>query len=375
MEFKREQSSDQVNEAESSTKTLSVAEMSEETQSAPHKKSLAIKILVKIVKFAILAISILALVKSLSSSWSQTKQIDWDLHYGWLVLSGVCYLIGFLPSSLFWYVSMKSLGQSPSKAKTIISYYFSQIGKYVPGKAMIVIIRTGLISGKNTRPAIAALCVFYETIMMMGVGAFIGATLFMCYNQTQWKYSAIALLVGVGALLPLIPPIFKRVVKLLRIGRGDEKMLESLEKLGFRTLFQGIALMVVLWIFFGLSLWCAIRGLGVETEPIIRTIPRYITASTLGVSLGFFVVASPGGLGVREAITAAVLTPYLGILLSNPENSALSITPDALSAIISIIQRIVSILSELVAFLLLGGFVLFYRSRLQEDEEELPRKA
>ena len=59
--------------------------------------------------------------------------------------------------------------------ETTRAYYVGHLGKYVPGKALVVIIRTGLISGPRVDTTVAAVSIFIETLTMMAVGAFLAA--------------------------------------------------------------------------------------------------------------------------------------------------------------------------------------------------------
>ncbi len=58
---------------------------------------------------------------------------------------------------------------------TLRAYYIGHLGKYVPGKAMVVILRTVMVRGHRVDAAVAAVSVFFETLTMMAVGAFMAA--------------------------------------------------------------------------------------------------------------------------------------------------------------------------------------------------------
>ena len=44
------------------------------------------------------------------------------------------------------------------------AYVVSHLGKYVPGKAMVVVIRTALVVPFGARASTAAIATFYETL-------------------------------------------------------------------------------------------------------------------------------------------------------------------------------------------------------------------
>ena len=312
------------------------------------------RLLIAIAKLLVLILVIVWITLQLQKSWTEILAYAWTPRWSWLIASGLFYLCGYFPASLFWYLSLCWLGQKPNFFKSILAYYSSQLGKYVPGKAMVVVIRTGMIVSERVRVSVAAVSVFYETLTMMGSGAFIGALIVFFFFRENAVFSLIALGVAVCSVTPLLPPLFVRVLKVLKVGKNDPNVQEALKNLKYRHLIIGFALMTVLWVFFGLSLWAVIRGIGVEPGPLLDSLPRYIASVSLATSLGFVVVISPGGLGVREMLLSKLLIPFFSLILGNPVNSAFNIAPEALATIISILQRIISIIAEVLTFLIMA---------------------
>ncbi len=308
------------------------------------------KLLITLLKLAVLATVALWLVLQLRKSWTELLNYSWAPRYEWLAASGIFYLIGFFPAALFWFLSLRWFGQRPTFFKSVLAYYSSQLGKYVPGKAMVIIIRTGMIASDKVRVSLAAASVFYETLVMMGSGAFIGALIVLfCFRENAF-FSLMALGVAVCSVTPLLPPVFVRVMKFLKVGKDNPNVQNALKSLKFSYLLIGFALMSVLWFFLGLSLWAVIYGIGITPEPLLETLPRYIASVSLAMSLGFVVVVSPGGLGVREAILSKLLIPYIALILANPANAMFNLAPETVATVISLVQRIVSIAAELAIF-------------------------
>ena len=312
------------------------------------------RLLLASAKALILALVCIWLFKNLYSSWDDISQYEWSPHWGWLVASGLFYLVGFFFAALFWHIILHRLSQRSSLFESLEAYYYSQLGKYVPGKALVVVIRTSMLSRRSeNRASVIATSVFYETLTMMGTGAFIGAFIVLLTLHDNRYFSILAFGVALGSLVPLLPPIFTRIVRLLRIGKNDPETQSAFSSFNYQNLFLGIVLMTILWSFFGLSLWAALRGLGLETEPLMTTLPRYISVVSLAMSLGFVMLISPGGLGIRELILSTLLIPYLSVLLAMPSNASFTIDATALATIVSLLQRIISILAELSASLAL----------------------
>ncbi|MBR5627593.1 MAG: hypothetical protein IKW74_08260, partial [Thermoguttaceae bacterium] len=75
----------------------------------------------------------------LYSDWTEISRYHWKLHYCWLIGAGGFYLTAFFAAAVFWYLSLRWLGQIPTFFQAVRSYYVSQLGKYIPGKAMVVV--------------------------------------------------------------------------------------------------------------------------------------------------------------------------------------------------------------------------------------------
>ncbi|MBR5627205.1 MAG: hypothetical protein IKW74_06255, partial [Thermoguttaceae bacterium] len=156
---------------------------------------------------------------------------------------------------------------------------------------------------------------------------------------------------AIGAMLivgiPILPPVFVRILKILKIGKDDTGFQEHLQRFTFRSILVGMGLMSVLWILLGGSLWATILGLGIETGGLLEHLPRFVSATALAIVLGFAVPVSPGGLGIREAVLSILLIPYFQDILNIPANMSFTIQAETLAMLVSLVQRVVTILAEL----------------------------
>jgi len=327
-------------------------------RSAFFKSKSTLKIALTLGKILIFALIAVWIARQLQKGWSEASQYNWRPQYSWLVVSGVFYLLAFLPSAIFWFMSLRWFGQKPTLGRSISAFYYSQPGKYVPGKALVVVIRSACVASTNVRASVAAVCVFYETLTTMGTGAFIAALIVLFQFRAHYLLSIAALATAACSIVPLFPPVLRKVLKFLRVGKNDPAVEESLKRLNFRSLAIGMALTTILWLFFGLSLWASIQSLDLPCSPSLIETPRYVATNALAMSLGFAVPIAPGGLGIREAVLSVLLTPCFSEILARPENLVFAIEPDSLSALVSIIQRIASICAEIGIVAILQGAAL-----------------
>ena len=332
---------------------MSVQNGRDTVASIPKKR---FQLLVKIGKLAVLTLVVVWLALQLKTSWAGVLKYEWNPQWGWLTASACFYLCGFFPSACLWFLAMRWLGQKPSFFNSVLAYYASQLGKYAPGKAMVIVIRAGMIASDSVSASVAAVAVFYETLTMMGSGAFIGSLVVFFFFRENIFYSLIALGIAVCSIAPLLPPIFSRVLKILKVGKNDPKVEEAIKNLRFSHLALGVLLSSILWLCFGLSLWAVVQGVGLDAGRLLENLPRYVASVALATSFGFVVFISPGGLGIREALLSALLTPYFALVLTNPDNASFHLKPEALATLVSLVQRIVSIIAEVSIYVILMIF-------------------
>jgi hypothetical protein len=146
-------------------------------------------------------------------AWQQMSDHRWQFDFWWLAASAGFYVAGALLCGIFWRLSLRALGQQVGLSKALRAYFIGHLGKYVPGKAMVVILRAGLVRGPGVDAALAAVSVFFETLTMMAVGAFLSAAVVAVWfrGQAVWFWAAIVMMLLSG--VPTLPPVFKRLVR------------------------------------------------------------------------------------------------------------------------------------------------------------------
>ena len=239
-------------------------------------------------------------------SWSQIQP-------GWLVLSALAYLVGTLPSWLFWHKTLEAMGQRPQHYASLRAYYIGHLGKYVPGKALVVILRAGLVRGPRVDTTVAATAVFVETLTTMAVGGFVAAaSIAILHHDEPWLLLlAVGLLVSVG--IPTLPPVFRRIVRLLGVRKFNPNIDQSLAGVDYRLMAYGWLHITWGWCVLGVSLWATLKAI-----PTITAIPVTLADWPVSLScyalamLAGFVAMVPGGLGVREWVVMTLLAKPFG---------------------------------------------------------------
>ena len=223
----------------------------------------------------------------------------------WWGIAVAVYIGAMSLSWLFWHRALHALGQVASLKRTLLAFFASQLGKYVPGKAMVVVIRTDMVRGDQVRTAPAAASVFNETLTWLFVGSAIGCLLIMIQfrDQTMLLISAGILTLIAGGLT--CPPVFKQIAKRLSVAKGRNAK-QILDGLNMPTMATGWLLMSIGWCLNGFSLWLVIYGMG-DSGITMGDYPLTLACVCLATVAGF-VSLLPGGIGVREL----VMIPLLG---------------------------------------------------------------
>jgi glycosyltransferase 2 family protein len=238
----------------------------------------------------------------------------------WLVLSAVLYTASWLPSVWFWRELMRALGGQPAFRDAARAYYCGSLGKYVPGKAMVLILRGSLMNGRGCAGRTAAVTAAYETLTMMGTGLLVGLLLAPLPDWVPGRDQPLLVPVVVLAVLAALPVIARllswAVAKMAPpdlAALGDQMPAEigvpsPAGRLAIPAWLvgAGCAAFLVSWGVQGLSLGMTLCAVD---EPIgLHNWPMWSGAMALSTSLGFAVLFAPAGLGVREGILLGILT-------------------------------------------------------------------
>ena len=299
-----------------------------------------------VIQWLIVALVVVWVVREIGKTGGELLHYHWKPQPGWLLFAVVGFLLGYLPAGIYWHIILRKLGQTPTFYESIRAYYIGHLGKYIPGKAMVVAIRAGLVRSDRVKTSVAVASVFLETLTMMAVGAMISAVLLMTFFREQTVLMLMALGLMVVSGLPVVPYFFRKIVKIAGAVKADEEMNRALNRFNTKTLLCGWGLMSVTWLFLGLSLCAAVNGVGISTGntvtgSLLQHLPRFMAASALATVAGVLSMI-PGGFGVREMVLSNLLYRYFE-LVTLPEG----LFPHAAGLLVAGVARLISLVSEL----------------------------
>ncbi len=232
-------------------------------------------------------------------------------HYGCLAAAGVLYLGCHTIWGTFFYQLLCRQGSSVGWLPVIRAYFISQAGKYVPGKAWVLLLRVVILRRTGLTSTAIAVAGIYETLTSMAAGAMIGAVLlpWSGWASADGSLQRYAIL-GVAAL-PVGAILLNRLaIRVARRFRGPDQAV--IPKPPFWLLVRGLLQASVGWLMLGASLHLTVIGLSdVELPLTADGAAGLVVANAIAYISGFVVLPLPGGLGVREKALQLMLSVQL----------------------------------------------------------------
>ena len=249
----------------------------------------------------------------------QAQGIAWhDVRFRWVIVSALAYLGGLLPMGHFWYQVLHAMGEHPPRLATLRAYFIGHLGKYVPGKAAVVLLRMAVLRTVGADPVRVAVSIFVETLTMMAVGACCAALFLVGETLTgNGTYHPALLAIAVGLLfvagLPTLPRVMRYLVAMVQKRRGGAPAeVAWIAGVDGRVIMSGWLANVPGWILLGVSYWAAVRALPLpDTAVNVSYLPRCVASVGLSVVAGFLSLL-PGGLGVRELVLRELMVGVVG---------------------------------------------------------------
>jgi glycosyltransferase 2 family protein len=255
-----------------------------------------------------------AVKHSLDQLQSTPEILAWN-RVRWLPLT-----VGFLlsgaalfPAGIAWLQTLRDFRLDVPIRHGAYAYFLGHLGKYVPGKAMAILLRVGYLHrlGVLVRPAI--LSVFIETMTSLTTGSILGALLLQGMDAPAWlKWCALACIPLAAATL--IPDTFRWLVARIsrsRLGKMPEFVAQAIR---WKLMLRCAAWSLLGWLLHGTAGWLLLMAIAPEPELLSLNAWCTCVASMCLAALAGFISMIPGGAGVRELVA----TWGIATLVSTP---------------------------------------------------------
>jgi uncharacterized membrane protein YbhN (UPF0104 family) len=248
------------------------------------------------------------LIYGLRSDWAEVDIIrrppdPWALaaHLGLMALTFLLLVCG-------WTYAVHSCGAPMSLREGAGTWLLANLGKYVPGKVLMLAGRVELSRRTGIRPALGVTAMTLEHLMLLL--AALPFTLW-AFSQSAPMPSAVRLggllLLGLSAAILLRPALLLRLTNsaLVRVGRDPLATIPS-----SHHMFMLLAIHLGAWTCYAAGGATLAHALHASDHVGAIDVGSAFVASWL---LGFLSVVTPGGLGVREAALVLLLRPTLSL--------------------------------------------------------------
>lgn len=256
--------------------------------------------LLGILSAVLLALAVALAAWQIQQRWQSVRgsflQAAWDPDPAVLVLSALLLFCGLAVNPLGWILVSKDLGAATSPRRLASAWFASQLGRYIPGKVWLFAGRIGFLKSEGLslpRAAAAAIWEVLASFASVGLVALPAVLLAGGELPSALRTAAVA---GSAALLllPLLGPVQRLAFRLRKV--------DGFTGVRFATSMRAVSAYSAAWVLRGLSVWLWISGLGLE----VKSVWTALAAAPLSWLAGYIVVFVPGGIGIREAATAAM---------------------------------------------------------------------
>jgi glycosyltransferase 2 family protein len=309
------------------------------------------------IKLLVLLAVAIVVAWQLQKAWQKVDEKHLPIDWRWGAVAVAGFAGSMLTSALVWRFLARRMGDRSPALPLLASYTYSQMGKYIPGKVVLLLMRIDRTSRFGMAPAVCTLSTLLENALYMISGGLVGMLAIVRITREIDNPQTRALLwpVTIAAVAVLVaacaPPVFYRLVnRLLRPMKKPE--VPPQDRLRAPTLALAALAFIPCWCFGGLAMWGSVQCVSPQPVPL-PDCWWFAGAYALSVIIGMASLL-PGGTGIREvALGAAAALQFAALGIPHPQAVLLGTA-------VAILQRIFQVLVEVALGLL--GMALTARS-------------
>ncbi len=251
-----------------------------------------------------LAIAV-AVTIAIRSQWSEVRRTFSEL--SWLSLAGsmVLVVLGMGAVVRAWQHVLAELGRPIRAVDASRFYLVGQLGKYLPGSVWSFVLQMELAR----RAGVPRATGFVAVLVTVGLSTASALTVGLLGLPALFSYSAliawVVLAAVPAALVCAYPPVLTRLVNLALKAFRRAPLTATLT---FRGVASCFGWCMASWVLYGVSLWLLASN---QSIPGVGGLLECVGALALAMTAGVLAVIAPSGIGIREAVIVAALTPYM----------------------------------------------------------------
>ena len=253
---------------------------------------------------AVLLASVFFIFKIFFNYFGETSSALSSIPFNLILLSALFYLVYFYLRALSWHFIIKSLKGKLKIGESFSVWFLGEATRYIPGNIWSFASRVYLGNKKGVPKTLI--------FVSLSIEAFLLVTSTFILSIPGIRFSTQAIPVNAKSLLILFIFILAGAFLAFFIRNKIMKTLKTLQKIPLQTFIsppflQAFFLHLLSWVFFGVGTYVLMTNL-VSSHQIF-----FISLIILSWLLGYLSFITPMGLGVREGVQIALLSPFIGV--------------------------------------------------------------
>ena len=284
----------------------------------------------RILQWAIVVAIFVFLGKMVWENWNQVKDASFTFELFPLLLSTLIFAFSYFIQIWAWYLITLKLKVALSPSETLKIWFYSQLGKYLPGKIWLFLSRFHFYQSKGQSKKVISVAIYLEVVTMIVATGLIFLAALMLFKEMQSVYSRKTfwwiLLAFMLAFVCLHPRILERIINwtLAQFKRDPVSL-----SISYLDVLFILFVCIISWVIGGIGFYLFVDSVYPVTPPYILFLTGALAISS---TLGLIAIFAPSGLGVREGVLVYLLSYMM---------------PGGVAVIMSILTRIWMTLIEI----------------------------
>jgi uncharacterized membrane protein YbhN (UPF0104 family) len=211
------------------------------------------------------------------------------------------------------------LGIALSPCETLKIWFYSQLGKYLPGKIWLLLGRIYYYESRGKSKESISVALYFETVTVMIAGGVIFLAALVLFQETKPFYSGKEPLwlipILILAFTSVHPRFLQKIINWALLLFKREPICLSIS---YWDVLRILFVSVVAWLVGGVGFYIFVASVHPATPQYILFLTGALAASS---TLGLIAIFAPSGLGVREG----ALVYLLSFMMATPVAVIISI--------------------------------------------------
>ena len=275
------------------------------------------------IKWTVALVIFAFLGKMVWENWNQLEGASFTFRFLPFLVSTLLFVLSYFIQVWAWYLITLRLGIAIPLKETVESWFYSQLGKYLPGKVWLFLGRLYLYGSKGKSKKTVIVALYFETVtVVMAAGLVFLVSLFFLREiqpPAPWISSAWLIPLFFLCFLFLHPRVLQEIFN---------KILQALKRapisifISYMETLSIVGVCVLSWLVGGIGFYLFVDSVFAVSSGYLLMLTGALAISS---TLGLIALFAPSGLGVREGVLVYLLS---------------AIMPGSVAIVLSILTRL-----------------------------------